>query len=67
LDGDLFTLSSDMSLYIQTTDPAKVKDYTIKVHGKMAYFSEELTFVVSVTNVCPNVIISPPLDLPAIL
>jgi hypothetical protein len=38
LDGDLFTLSSDRSLYIQTTDPAKVKEYTIKVLGKMAYF-----------------------------
>jgi hypothetical protein len=65
LDGDLFTLSSDRSLYIQTTDPFKVKEYTIKVHGQMAYFQEELTFVVSVTNVCPSVIISP-LDLPVI-
>ena len=32
----------------------------------MAYFSEQLTFVVSVTNVCTSVVISPPLDSPVI-
>jgi hypothetical protein len=41
LDKDLFRLTSDRKLYIQSTDPSKVREYTIKIFGQMAFFTEE--------------------------
>ena len=63
LDPQVFSLSSDLSLYVQTSDPSKVRDYTIRVHGQMGFFSEEISFVVTVTNVCPQATIIPTIEI----